>query len=143
MPDETIIAGNVEPSDQAEMIRGFADVAISAGQSVTRDPDSLHIVLADANQTVDFDSKTWTFGIAANSASPGQLVSVVFSDPNLALGIAGMRAGSGGQYCVSAAAPGGITRAANLGSGDFQFFLGLVNDAGNLIVHPTIGGTIV
>ena len=125
------------------MFRGFADVPITAGQAVTRDPDSLHIVLADANQTVDFDTKTWDFGIAANSASPGQLVSVVISDPNLELGIAGMRAGSGGQYCVSAAAPGGITRMTNLTVGNFQFFLGLVNDAGNLIVHPTIGGTIV
>lgn len=108
--DVSITAANVVPSANAQLKRGVAGVAITAGQLLYLERSTNTLKLADANGAEELRV---CCGIAVNSAPVGGPLHYVVSDPALVLGGTTVK---GTIYVLSATA-GGIAPAADLTTG--------------------------
>lgn len=90
MADTSITASAVVPSAAAVIEKGIAGATIAAGETVYRDSTTALFQLADGNDATKMPVK----GIAVNSASAGQPLSVVKEDPALTIGTHGVALGT-------------------------------------------------
>lgn len=88
--DLPITASAVVPSNQAQKANGVAGATIAAGETVFLQASDNKYYLADGNDT----NKMPVHGIAANSASAGQPITILVSDPNLTIGTHGQDLGT-------------------------------------------------
>jgi hypothetical protein len=137
MADLAITAANVVRGTGAKIEAGIAGGAVTAGQTVYKDPADDKFKLADA------DAGTATIrttrGIALNGAALNQPLSVQY-EGRIAIGAAVV---SGGIY-VQSDTPGGIMPAVDLESGDTVTVLGIGISATeiDLLIHPS-GAAVV
>jgi len=111
--DVSITAGNVAASSTAQIMRGVAGAAITAGQLLYIERATNTLKLADANSGTA--EARIVAGIALNSAASGQPLHYVVKDPALTLGGTSAK---GTIYILSATA-GGVAPAADLTTGWF------------------------
>lgn len=89
--DLSITASSVVPSAQANKANGTAGDTIAAGETVFQDAtDGNKFKKADGNDS----TKMPVYGMAINSASNGQPITVLLSDPNLTIGSHGQALGT-------------------------------------------------
>jgi hypothetical protein len=119
MPDIAITPANLHPSAQAQLQRGPASVAITAGQVVCLNADQT-IGLADANGPPPTNLPV---GVALCSAGVGQPVTYTAIDPALVLGGTVIA----GTVYVLSGTPGGICTPADLAAGMFTSIIGVGN----------------
>ena len=133
MVDLVQVPANVQQAGNAGIARGIAGVAIVAGNSVRKDPNTTQLLAAEKDLTV---VEAAAVGIAINSGAPGQPISYVVSgdlDPGGTLVV-------GETYAVGAG-PGAIAPVADILVGDFPTTLGIASTANNLKVNIFQGGT--
>lgn len=115
MADISLTAANIVPSTRAVRVPGTAGATIAAGQLVYKDAsDSNKWKLADGNSATA--AVRAVEGIAVNSASAGQPITIVTSDPDLAVGTHGVTIG---EPLFLSNTPGGIMPYADLASGNY------------------------
>lgn len=89
--DLSITASAVVPSSQAQKQSGTAGATIAAGETVYQDTaDGNKYKLADGNNTLAMP----VVGMAINSASAGQPITILLSDPALTIGTHGVALGT-------------------------------------------------
>jgi hypothetical protein len=118
MPDLVISAANVVPRG-GRTSRGFAGVAVVAGQMVALDPSDNRFKLADCDAT-DANLRT-PAGMAVNSAAPGQEL-IVQIDGEVAVGAGVLVLGT--AYYLSPN-PGGIAPRTDILAGDWPVIVGI------------------
>ena len=119
MVDITITAANVVPGNTAKIERGTAGATITAGQVVYLDSAT-----TGKWQLADTDSATAAVraahGVALNSASDGQPISVCTEGPVTI----GATIAAGVAYYLSGT-PGGICPVADVAAGDYPCLIGM------------------
>jgi hypothetical protein len=128
MADFALTADAVIPSAQANIMRGFAGVLITAGQVVYLDPATNTFLLAKANVAAPVNIVK---GIALERAGVGEAVNVVLSDPALNIG-ATTPITAGKTLILSGTNAGGIAPDADGVTGWFKTILG-VTTAPNIV----------
>lgn len=111
--DLSVTAANVVPGVRAIKTTGTAGATITAGQLVYFDSTAQTYKLADANASATTAN---VIGLAANSASSGQALTVVLEDDDLTVGAT--LSMTAPVYVVSATA-GGIAPVADLATGHY------------------------
>lgn len=135
MADITVTAANVVPQSNAKThYDRLANVAITAGESVSIDPTTGKIVLADND--AGGAAGTGTAGIAVASVGAGNICPYQ-NDGDLAIGATLV---VGAPYFVSSTG-GGICPAADLVTGSVTAFLGIAKSASILSVKVLNPGT--
>lgn len=133
MADLTIAAANVVAGSGAQVERGTAGAAVTAGQAVYYDAADARYKLAD-NNAVAAAARS-PRGIALHGASAGQPLAVL-SGGDIMLG-AVLTAGT--AYFLSDT-PGGLCPAADIGSGEYACFIGIAKTTSALAVNITNSG---
>lgn len=118
MADLAITAANVIAGANVKTKQGTAGAAITAGQTVYRDPTDGKYKLADCDSATAAVRKTT--GIALHAAANGQPLLVLTEGP-LTIGAA---LTAGVAYYLSGT-PGGICPVADLGAGDYPTIIGI------------------
>lgn len=132
MADLTITAANVAKGANASPVSSFlAGATITAGQAVYLDTTTNTIKLADADTLAASNA----FGVALNSASSGQPISIQRSG-NITIGATVI---TGTAYYVSTTA-GGICLESDLSTGDFPTFLGFATSTTVIALDPRTCG---
>lgn len=127
--DITISAASVVPSAHAVQLQATAGATITAGQPIYLDTNDADTQGRAKAKLSDADSATAAVrvvdGIAINSASAGQPVIYVVSDPALTIG--------GSQtvntILILSGTAGGIAPSADLSSGEYLVVIGVVKSA--------------
>lgn len=132
MADITITPANLHPSTQAQLQRGVASVAITAGQVVCQNADQT-IALADANGPPPTNIPV---GVAVCSAGIGQPVNYASIDPDMTIGATVV----GGTVYVLSGNPGGICTQTDLAAGMFTSIIGVGSGATKLWVNVLASG---
>lgn len=114
MADITITAASVVPSSGATKIPGTAGATIAAGELVYKDAADSKYKLADGNSGTS--GVRAVEGIAANSASAGQPISIITNDPDLAVGTHGVTIG---EPLFLSNTPGKIMPYADIAAGNY------------------------
>jgi len=123
--DVSITAANVIASSSATKVLGVAGATVAAGQLVYRDT-------GDSNKykLVDADSGTAlarvVYGIALNSASSGQPISVCTLDTAMEIGTHSVAVGT---VLVASDTAGGLMPAADIDSGDYVTAVAVVKSS--------------
>ena len=121
----SITAANVVAGANAVKETGVAGAAVTAGQSVYRDPASRKFLLSDADSATAAANSV--DGIALHAAAPNQPLTIQKSgDINLGAAL------TVGTIYVLDSTAGGIAPAADLGSGEVAVVLGVASSATNL-----------
>ena len=129
MADITLTPANVIPSTNALISgSGKAGATIVAGNCLYKAADGT-LKLCDANGASPLYN---FFGIAANSAAPGQMVAYVTKDPALAIG-SGQAIGT---FLKTSTTAGLMAPIADAISGEFVTVLGVINSDGTLNLNP-------
>lgn len=124
MADLIITPASFLPSAAAVFKRGTCGIAaVTAGLAVYLDAVTKTYLKAVATGLATAKA----VGIAAHAASPGQPLTIIESDPVVALGATSTE---GKLLVVSAANAGGIAPSADLGAGNFPCCFGIVLDGG-------------
>lgn len=132
MADLTITAASVAAGTNASKVSSYlAGASITAGDSVYLDASDNTIKLADA----DALASSAAFGIALNSASAGQPITVQRSG-NITIGATVV---TGKAYYVSTTA-GKICLESDLSTGDFPHFLGFATSTTVIALDPKACG---
>lgn len=135
MADITVTPASVVPSTSALFRECIAGATITAGQAVYIDATDGRAKLADANAS---SSTSNCVGIAANGASAGQYVKVVYYDPDFTVGATIAK----GVYVLSGT-PGGIAPVADLVAGWYPVVLMVGISTTKAIVNITRGTAAV
>lgn len=134
MPDLTITATQVLPTDSTETDSGILGVTATAGQLVYRSDNKL--LLADANLSPDAAD---TIGLLLNGGGPGQTAQIATGgDVIVGAGAAPTR----GTFYVLSATAGGIAPAADLAAGWYRTFVGCGNDNNIITLNITAFGIL-
>jgi hypothetical protein len=122
--DYSITAASVIASSSAKTKLVVAGASVTAGQLVYKDSATSTYKLARANAI----GTASPAGIALNTASSGQPLKIVISDPDFTPGVS---ATEGVHLMLSSANAGGIAPAADLTTGAFPFVFGIVKNGGH------------
>jgi hypothetical protein len=132
MADITITPGSLHPSAAAQIQRGIASVAITAGQVVCLNADQT-IGLADANGPAPANIP---IGVALCSAGVGQPVNYAAVDTDLTIGATMVP----GTVYVLSATPGGICPTDDLAAGMYTSIIGVGNGTAKLWLNVIASG---
>jgi hypothetical protein len=137
MADVAITPANVVKGTGAKIDTGIAGVAITAGQTIYKDPtDGNKLKLADADAPTG--SVRVPAGIALHGAAPNQPISYQYEGPIVIGGTV-----TQGLIYVQSDTPGGIMPAADLEAGDFTTVLGIAISATALSLKIHASGVSV
>ena len=132
MADLTITAASVAAGTNASKVSSYlAGADITAGQAVYLDTSTSTMKLADA----DTLAASAAFGVALNSASTGQPITVQ-KQGNITIGATVV---TGKAYYVSTTA-GAICLESDWSTGDFPHFLGLATSTTVIALDPKACG---
>mgnify|MGYP000926634326 FL=1 len=132
MADLTITAASVAAGTNASKVSSYlAGADITAGQAVYLDTSTSTMKLADA----DTLAASAAFGVALNSASTGQPITVQ-KQGNITIGATVV---TGKAYYVSTTA-GAICLESDLSTGDFPHFLGFATSTTVIALDPKACG---
>ena len=129
MADVVITAASVVRGAAAKVEMGIAGAAITAGQTVYKDPADADAATAEVRTTR---------GIALNSAANNQPLAVQ-TGGRLSIGGAVVR----GTVYVQSDTPGGIMPTADLEAGDYVTVLGVAVSAAELELNIQVSGVAV
>ena len=136
MADLAITAANVVKGTDAKVETGLGGVAITAGQTVYKDPADQKYRLCDADAgTAEIRT---TRGIALNNCAANQPLAVQ-TDGRLTIGGTVVR----GTIYVQSDTPGGVMPAVDLEAGDYVTVLGVAVSATELDLGIHASGVLV
>lgn len=136
MVDIVVTAANVQSGANSESVPGKAGAAVTAGQVVYRDPDTLKFLPADANAAGA--SARAAFGVALNSAGNNQPL-FVQTKGDITIGAVLV---PNTIYLLSDTA-GGIKPAADQDPGDYPTIIGIAISASVLRLAMVSSPTVV
>lgn len=135
MADLTITASAVKKSTDGQINTGFAGETIAAGETVYFDSSLNQYLKADGNVS----GKMPVVGIAWNSASLEQPITVIFVDPELTIGTHGIAIGT---PLFQSATPGKLCPLADLTTGNQATALMVVKTTTTVAFGIITGGTV-
>jgi hypothetical protein len=134
----------VVPSTSAIYVDSTAGGTIAAGMPCYLDTTALDAQNRPSAKMVDANAATAaasaTRGIAVNSASLGQPIRIVTSDPNLAHGLTGVTAGA---VVVTGATPGALHPVADLTTGWRPSVVMITTSSTHAVVGIVNGGVAI
>jgi hypothetical protein len=133
MSDPVVVSASVLASSNADIRRGTAGAAITAGQTLYKDTADGLMKLYDANGAAPLNVYA---GIALHSSAIGQPIAFVYSDPSFTPGFTV----AAGATLIGSATPGGIAPVADAAATWFVTILGIGIGSNKIKLSPVVSG---